>query len=175
MFGLEEAEVISRRRYVSHVRTEIQVSSSCLILAAINDMLLESRICDLSWKPASERRRDLQVRVEVEVYPAHHQQRMTRRNGLAKSNMYLTFTAHATTLLMTAPQMMIRQQDETISTISGTLNTLQEQAGLMGQEIGEHNEYVRDVYFLYYRLILLPLSSGCLTILSKALIRLTQS
>ena len=38
--------------------------------------------------------------------------------------------------------MMIRQQDQTISTIAGTLNTLQEQAGLMGREIGEHNEYV---------------------------------
>lgn len=37
---------------------------------------------------------------------------------------------------------MIRQQDETIDTIAGTLNTLAEQAGLMGQEIGEHNEYV---------------------------------
>ena len=37
---------------------------------------------------------------------------------------------------------MIRQQDQTISTIAGTLNTLQEQAGLMGREIGEHNEYV---------------------------------
>lgn len=45
-------------------------------------------------------------------------------------------------LLTMAAQMMIRQQDETITTIAGTLNTLQEQAGLMGQEIGEHNEYV---------------------------------
>lgn len=37
-------------------------------------------------------------------------------------------------------QMMIRQQDQTIDSISGTLNTLAQQAGLMGQEIGEHNE-----------------------------------
>jgi hypothetical protein len=36
--------------------------------------------------------------------------------------------------------MMIRQQDQTIDSISGTLNTLAEQAGLMGREIGEHNE-----------------------------------
>lgn len=36
--------------------------------------------------------------------------------------------------------MMIRQQDQTIDTIAGTLSTLQEQAGLMGQEINEHNE-----------------------------------
>lgn len=37
-------------------------------------------------------------------------------------------------------QMMIRQQDQTIDTIAGTLNTIAEQAGMMGQEIGEHNE-----------------------------------
>ena len=45
--------------------------------------------------------------------------------------------------LMRGPgQMMIRQQDETIDTIAGTLNTIHEQAGLMGREIGEHNECV---------------------------------
>lgn len=40
--------------------------------------------------------------------------------------------------------MMIRQQDETIDSIAGTLSTLAAQAGLMGQEIGEHNEYVPE-------------------------------
>lgn len=39
-------------------------------------------------------------------------------------------------------ELMIRQQDETIDTIAGTLNTIHEQAGLMGREIVEHNEYV---------------------------------
>ena len=39
-------------------------------------------------------------------------------------------------------QMMIQEQDRTIDTISGTLSTLAQQAGLMGQEIGEHNECV---------------------------------
>lgn len=38
--------------------------------------------------------------------------------------------------------MMIRQQDQTIDSIAGTLSTLAEQAGLMGREIVEHNEYV---------------------------------
>jgi hypothetical protein len=44
-----------------------------------------------------------------------------------------------------APQMMIREQDRTIDSIAGTLSTLAQQAGLMGQEIGEHNEYVSTV------------------------------
>ena len=38
--------------------------------------------------------------------------------------------------------MMMQEQDQTIDSISGTLNTLAEQAGLMGQEIVEHNEYI---------------------------------
>jgi len=39
-------------------------------------------------------------------------------------------------------QMMMRQQDETMDSISGTLNILAHQASLMGQEIEEHNEYI---------------------------------
>jgi hypothetical protein len=39
-------------------------------------------------------------------------------------------------------QMLIRDQDRTIDTISGTLNTIAQQAGLMGREITEHNECV---------------------------------
>jgi len=38
--------------------------------------------------------------------------------------------------------MIMQQRDRTLSSISGTLTTLAEQAGLMGQEVAEHNEYV---------------------------------
>lgn len=38
--------------------------------------------------------------------------------------------------------MMMREQDRTMESIAGTLSTLAQQAGLMGQEIGEHNECV---------------------------------
>jgi hypothetical protein len=37
---------------------------------------------------------------------------------------------------------MIRQQDRALDSISGTLTTLAQQAGLIGQEVGEHNECV---------------------------------
>lgn len=36
---------------------------------------------------------------------------------------------------------MIREQDRAIDSIAGTLSTLAQQAGLMGQEIVEHTEY----------------------------------
>ena len=41
-----------------------------------------------------------------------------------------------------APEMMIREQDRAIDSIAGTLSTLAQQAGLMGNEIVEHNEFV---------------------------------
>lgn len=41
--------------------------------------------------------------------------------------------------------MIIRQQDQTIDSIAGTLTTIAEQAGLMGREIEEHNEYVSTI------------------------------
>lgn len=43
---------------------------------------------------------------------------------------------------------MIREQDRAIDSIAGTLSTLSQQAGLMGQEIGEHNEFVPTVHGL---------------------------
>jgi len=42
-------------------------------------------------------------------------------------------------------QMMIQEQDRTIDSISGTLSTIAQQAGLMGREIGEHNEMLDDL------------------------------
>jgi hypothetical protein len=42
-------------------------------------------------------------------------------------------------------QFMMAEQDRTMDSISGTLNTLAQQAGLMGQEISEHNELLDDL------------------------------
>ncbi|KAH7923071.1 hypothetical protein BV22DRAFT_1036747 [Leucogyrophana mollusca] len=42
-------------------------------------------------------------------------------------------------------QLMIREQDRTMESISGTLSTLAQQAGLMGREIGEHVEMLGDL------------------------------
>jgi len=40
---------------------------------------------------------------------------------------------------------MIRQQDHTMDSISGTLHTIAQQASLMGNEIEEHNEMLDDL------------------------------
>ncbi|CAK5261868.1 unnamed protein product [Mycena citricolor] len=42
-------------------------------------------------------------------------------------------------------QMMMQEQDRAMDSISGTLTTLAQQAGFMGQEILEHNEMLDDL------------------------------
>jgi t-SNARE complex subunit (syntaxin) len=51
---------------------------------------------------------------------------------------------------------MIREQDRAMNSIVGTLSTLAQQAGLMGQEIVEHNEYVLHIMSSTSRRLLMP-------------------
>lgn len=44
--------------------------------------------------------------------------------------------------------MEVQRQDSTLDTISGTLHTLAAQAGLIGQEVGEHTEYDYQPFYL---------------------------
>ena len=62
----------------------------------------------------------------------------------ARQEQQVCARVHFVVLWRTDPriQMIMRQQEQTIDTIAGTLSTIQEQAGLMGQEINEHNESV---------------------------------
>ncbi|ORX34389.1 syntaxin 6, N-terminal-domain-containing protein [Kockovaella imperatae] len=46
---------------------------------------------------------------------------------------------------MEEQQTLIRQQDDTLGFISGTLTTLASQAGLIGQEVGEQTEMLDDL------------------------------
>jgi len=66
---------------------------------------------------------------------------MTRRSGLMKNNKYVLFlhliTRGRTVMLV---KLLLQEQDRTMDSISGTLNTLAQQAGLMGHEISEHVE-----------------------------------
>ncbi|KAH9941574.1 t-SNARE [Epithele typhae] len=110
LFGLEEAEVMERRRYVGHVRREIE------------DMRAEveggrrSRPTSMFGAPSPGIRSPAPENEDSQAEWARQEQ-----------------------------EMMMRQQDETIDTIAGTLSTIHEQAGLMGQEIGEHNEMLDDL------------------------------
>jgi len=115
MFGLDESEVMERRRYVSFVRKEID-----------------------------------NIRAEVDSEFG------ARSRPLSRADMHRATSpgpaANGTTpeddqaeWARQEQQMMIREQDRTMENIGVTLHTLQEQAGLMGQEIGEHVEMLDDL------------------------------
>ncbi|KAI0720751.1 t-SNARE [Cerioporus squamosus] len=113
LFGLEESEVMERRRYVGHVRREIET-----------------------------------MRAEVEEGRRSRPTSMLGSSGRAAADALASVPEQEDSQAEWARQeqeLMIRQQDETIDTIAGTLNTIHEQAGLMGREIGEHNEMLEDL------------------------------
>ncbi|KAJ3561940.1 hypothetical protein NP233_g9882 [Leucocoprinus birnbaumii] len=113
MFGLDDAEVTKRRRYVGHVRKEIENMRNELSAAA-------------------GRRPPLPSESSTPAYLA------SPPNGSPPEDDQSAWAREE-------QQMMIRQQDETMDSISGTLHTLAQQANLMGQEIGEHNELLDDL------------------------------
>ncbi|KAJ7719767.1 t-SNARE [Mycena olivaceomarginata] len=106
MFGLDDMEVQERRRYVVHVRKQIDNMRAEVTSSA-------SRAPSRPHSPYPER-----------APPAEDDQSAWAREE---------------------QQLMIQEQDRTMESISGTLNTLAQQAGLMGQEIVEHNEMLDDL------------------------------
>ncbi|KII87576.1 hypothetical protein PLICRDRAFT_141427 [Plicaturopsis crispa FD-325 SS-3] len=121
MFGLTDAEVHERRRYVGRVRHEIE----------------SMRAEVTSTSPAT-----------IHASSSHSPPNYPNSPG-ARSPMLGTRSPppgdDQTEWAREEQQLMVREQDRTIDTIAGTLNTLAQQAGLMGQEIGEHNELLDDL------------------------------
>ncbi|PCH35207.1 hypothetical protein WOLCODRAFT_139804 [Wolfiporia cocos MD-104 SS10] len=117
MFGLEESELMERQRYVGRVRHEIE---SMRAEVDSDTVTSRSRPHSQIGLPSDLSRADSRSTSPV---PGDDQAEWARQEQ----------------------EMMIRQQDQTIESISGTLNTLAEQAGLMGQEINEHNEMLDDL------------------------------
>ncbi|KAF8320383.1 hypothetical protein DL93DRAFT_2218269 [Clavulina sp. PMI_390] len=113
MFGLDDREVMSRREYVNHVRSEIE-------------------------------------NMRFELLPKDVQARTVRPAAPARPSSPYSPTPAAQEDDQAAwsreeQQMMIHQQDETLTSIQGTLRTLATQAGLIGQETAEQNEMLDDL------------------------------
>jgi len=116
LFGLEEGEVMSRRKYVNQVKQELE-------------------------------------NIRLELLPPE-QQAAARRSRVQPSPRYGSASNIGTPDVREdeeaawsreEQQMMIHRQDQTLSSISGTLDTLAQQAGLIGQETEEQNELLDDV------------------------------
>jgi len=127
MFGLEESDVLERRRYVNYVKQEIDTirveldSESPQIRSRPTSSLATRDIFRAPSTPASPAFIDKGHSAEEENEDV--------QAGWARQEQ----------------QMIIQDQDRTIDSISGTLTTIAQQAGLMGREIGEHNEMLDDL------------------------------
>ncbi|EDR08233.1 SNARE protein TLG1/Syntaxin [Laccaria bicolor S238N-H82] len=115
MFGLDDAEVQTRRQYVGHVRKEIESMRTELTASSLS--------IPRQRQTSDSTQRDKPGSPFSDQYGDDHQAEWAREEQ----------------------QMMIREQDNTMDSIAGTLNTLAQQASLMGQEIGQHNEMLDDL------------------------------
>ncbi|KAF8549653.1 hypothetical protein OG21DRAFT_1599087 [Imleria badia] len=119
LFNLDEVEVAERRRYVGRVRREIT-----------------------------------SMRAEVEDTNTHLRSPYSQSSAAGGSQSTVPTTSNSpqngdqdedNQWAHEERQLMIQEQDRTMDSISGTLTTLAQQAGLMGQEIGQHNEMLDDL------------------------------
>ncbi|KAH8987892.1 t-SNARE [Lactarius akahatsu] len=125
MFGLDDTEVIQRRRYVSHVRGEI-----------------EKMRAEVEGRQPNE---------SVSCHPSSPSQGATTpsrpdtRSPSSGADREPRDEDHQAQWALQEQQMMLQQQDQTINSIAGTLSTIAQQAGLMGSEISEHNEMLDNL------------------------------
>jgi len=116
LFGLDDGEVVQRRRYVSHVRGQIETIRA-----------------EIEGHPKSD---------SAGPSTPHRSNTQSPFSGSAQEP---TGDDHQEQWARQEQQIMIQQQDQTINSIAGTLSTIAQQAGLMGSEISEHNEMLDDL------------------------------
>ncbi|KAF9239794.1 t-SNARE [Melanogaster broomeanus] len=120
LFNLDDAEVANRRRYVGRVRREIES-----MRAEIKDTIRANLLVNPTQKPQAPPR---------STY--------SKNLSPSGSRSLLQPTNHEP---QTDHHQDEQSQTATMDSISGTLTTLAQQAGLMGQEIGQHNEMLDDL------------------------------
>ncbi|KAI5121705.1 hypothetical protein M0805_002098 [Coniferiporia weirii] len=124
-FGLDDSEVQSRRRYVREVRQELENMRA--EVAASENQGPSGAVRYAPSSPTSRPKANpLAPRPGEDIPTAKGDD-----DQAAWSRM--------------EQQMIMEEQDKTIDSISGTISTLAEQAGLMGREIGEHVEMLGDL------------------------------
>ncbi|KAL5522728.1 hypothetical protein ACEPAG_8746 [Sanghuangporus baumii] len=126
-FGLNETEVQKRRKYVRDVRKELDNMRAEVASSGGFGSSSTSR-----YAPSSPTSRPKSTFVDPLQRPS---------NG--KSND--EDVDEQTEWGRMEQQMIMQEQDKTIDSITGTVVTLTEQAGLMGREIGEHIELLEDL------------------------------
>ncbi|KAG2139539.1 syntaxin 6, N-terminal-domain-containing protein [Suillus cothurnatus] len=125
-FGLDDAEVSERRKYVVHVRREIEG-----MRADVEGRILPSGGKSPSTPlPQSQSSLPSGSRSPLQSVPGSQS---------GETDDEQAKWAHE------EQQLLLQEQDRAMDSISGTLNTLAQQAGLMGHEISEHVEMLDDL------------------------------
>ncbi|KAH6917995.1 t-SNARE [Coprinopsis sp. MPI-PUGE-AT-0042] len=117
-FGLNAAEVQKRRKYVTQVRTEIENMRNDLSSSGPSQSLVHHPLASNVSTPTGHGWNGAPSPAQDDGQAAWSREEQ---------------------------QMMMREQDQTIDSIQGTLSNIAQQANLMGQEIVEHNEMLDDL------------------------------
>ncbi|KZT62552.1 hypothetical protein CALCODRAFT_206374 [Calocera cornea HHB12733] len=134
LFGISEEELQGRRGYVREVRREIESMRADLISRLSRPPSYTSQLHSLGPSHPSQPSRPT-------ASAAQQQQQPPPSDPLAPAPGEDDQSAWA----REEQQMLVEQQDSTLALIGGTLSTLAEQAGLIGREVGEHNEMLDDL------------------------------
>ncbi|KAF8873813.1 t-SNARE [Mucidula mucida] len=106
----------------------------------------DTRLFGVSFEQVQERRRYVErVRGEIEGMRADVSPSGSRPNSQIMSPRPTPREDEQSAWAREEQQMLMQQQDMTMDSIAGTLSNLAQQAGLMGQEISEHNEMLTDL------------------------------
>ncbi|KAF8628819.1 hypothetical protein AX15_003698 [Amanita polypyramis BW_CC] len=153
-FGLDHTEVLERRKYVNYVRKEVENMRASLFTHAHHPSQSQSQVplpnSVKNKRPPQTSRPGSVVGSSAgsrtATPPSHYGEKdkpsycpMSDLNPGARED-------HQAAWALEEQQMMIRDQDQTMESIAGTLTTLVQQAGLMGQELAEHNESVFTIF-----------------------------
>ncbi|KAL5498992.1 hypothetical protein ACEPAH_1510 [Sanghuangporus vaninii] len=130
-FGLNETELQKRRKYVRDVRKELDNMRAEVASSEGFGSSSTSR-----YAPSSPTSRPKSTFVDPLQRPS---------NGKSNDEDVDEQTEWSRMEQQAAVQMIMQEQDKTIDSITGTVVTLTEQAGLMGREIGEHIELLEDL------------------------------
>ncbi|EJC99292.1 uncharacterized protein FOMMEDRAFT_148802 [Fomitiporia mediterranea MF3/22] len=139
-FGLDDSEVQRRRRYVREVRQELDSMRAEVASSEVGSKHFAYR---LGWLTQEEQRLGSSGTPRYAPSSPTSRPKATFSDPLQQPRDNEEDDQAAWSRM--EQQMIMQEQDKTIDSITGTVVTLTEQAGLMGTELREHNELLGDL------------------------------
>lgn len=142
-WGVSDAEVRRRRSHLDGVVREFQVGSLHVCPACPSSIALQSIKAAVDQPRSGPRSPKGKERADPLLgTSANGRYRDTEPSDLEQGDARDRDRRDIEGWEQQEQEMIMHKQDNTLSIISGTLSTLAQQAGLIGQEVGEQTEYV---------------------------------